>query len=337
MDRRHVEDDFESEPRHTRPPAREPMYIKFSPFRILLVIMLLWTGWSSWYLVGNGENAVVQRFGAYARTEEPGLRFKFPHPVEKATIVNVEQVQRVEIGFRTEKVGPPAEYTQIPEETEMLTGNMNIVELDFTVQYRRTSAKDWLFSVDDPEEAIRLLSQSAMRMVVGTKGFDEVATTGRANVQNESKAILDGFVKNMRLGATIGAVQLQDAHPPEKVMPAFKDVNNALENKQTKILEAEKYRNEQLPKARGNAKKIEEAATGYREERIKFANGDVAAFKEVLAKYRQAPQITLERLRLETLEELLPGHSQLIDVSGGGLLKYFDAQSFAPLAAKEKK
>jgi modulator of FtsH protease HflK len=321
----------------TEPDLKAQKPYRFSPFKLLFVILAAWSLWTSWYIVGNGKNSVVQRFGAYTRTEDPGLRFKLPYPVEKATIVNVEEVQRVEIGFRTKSVGPPAEYDQIPEESEMLTGNMNIVELDFTVQYRRTNAKDWLITAENPEEAIRLLAQSAMRMVVGTKGFDEVATTGRANVQNEAKAILIGLVQKMNLGITIVAVQLQDAHPPKKVMPSFKDVNDALEEKQGKILAAEKYRNEQLPKARGNVKKIEERSAAYKEERVRFARGDAAVFTGVLAKYRQAPQITLERLRLETLEVLLPGRNQLIDLSGSGLVKYFDAQSFGPIVPKEKK
>ena len=325
------------------PPSRgyehdreDEWFFRLTTFRVLGALAVVWSLWTCWFIVGNAENSVIQRFGRHVRTEEPGLRFKLPWPIESATEVNVQEVRRIEIGFRTTKVGPPAEYQDVPEEQEMLTGDTNIAELDFIVQYRKSDAAKWLFSVENPEEAISLVAQSAMRMVIGGSTFDDVATTGRAPIQEQTEKITQELANQLGLGATIIAVQLQDAHPPEKVMAAFKDVSSAKEDKDRLTREAEGYRDKQIPEARGTAKKVIEESLAYKEQRIRAARGDADRFLQVLAKYQQSPTITLERLRLEAIEQTLTGKGQLVDLSGGEMLKYYNAQALG-VVAQEKK
>lgn len=293
-------------------------------YRIILAFILLWFFWSSWFIVDKDENSVVQRFGKYVRTVEPGPRFKLPWPIEKATEVSVMSIYKIEVGFRTKSVGPPAEYEDMPEESTMLTGDTNIVELDFIIQYKRSNAAKWLFKVKNPEEAINLLGQSSIRMVVGGKAFDEIATMGRFKTQEECERILQKLCDRFGIDVNITAIQLQDVHPPSEVMKAFKDVTNAKEDKERLIQEANGYRNEKIPLARGMAKELIEKSLGYQSQRINSAKGDVARFSAVLKKYLEAPTITLERLRLETAEQVVPKKDQIIDLSQGGLLKLFD-------------
>lgn len=316
------------------------------PWRqILGGILAFWCVWTMFFFVSRNENSVIQRFGKHVRTVGPGLQFKLPWPIESATEVAVTDVRRMEIGFRTVdgkrilnidgKDVPEADvenndqFRGVPREDEMLTGDMNIVILDFVVQYSVSDAAKWLFRVRDPEQAVNFLAQGAMRLVAGGHSFDDVATTGRSAAQAEAERLLQELCDKLDFGAKIVAVQLQDAHPPKDVMPAFQDVTNAREDKAKRINEAQSYRNEKLPQARGTAAQYQREADGYKEQRVNFAKGDADRFNAVYERYRQAPQITLERLRLETIEQVLPGKDQLIDRSSGGVLKLFDTQKKA--------
>ncbi len=313
------------------------------PWRLIALGLIgAWCVWTMFFFVARNENSVVTRFGKFVRTVGPGLQFKLPWPIESADEVAVTDVRRMEIGFRTvdgkrmlsvngEDVAiadfeSKDEYRGVPREDEMLTGDMNIVILDFVVQYSISDAAKWLFRVRDPEQAINFLAQGAMRMVVGGENFDDVATSGRGAVQAEAQKLLQELCNKLDFGANIVAVQLQDTHPPKQVMAAFQDVTNAKEDKAKKINEAQSYRNEKLPQARGHAEQILKESAGYREQRINFATGDASRFMQVYAQYRQSPQITLERLRLEAIERILPGKDQLIDRGSGGVFKFFDTQ-----------
>lgn len=292
--------------------------------RGILALAVVWCFWTCWFVVDRDENSVVKRFGEHVRTVEPGFAFKLPYPIEDATEVAVTKVARVEVGFDSSVIDANGEELEIPHEHEMLTGDTNIVHLDFIVQYRAADAPKWLFRLREPDEAVKLLAQGAMRLVVGGHTFDDVATSGRTQIQEESEKLLQELCDKFDFGAKILAVQLQDAHPPNAVLAAFQDVNNAKEEGQKKISVAEGYQNERVPKARGEAKQIVEDSLGYRAARIQDAVGDADRFLSVYEKYRQAPELTRDRMRLEAIGDILAGKNQLIDNTGGNVLKFFD-------------
>lgn len=307
--------------------------VALSPLVILLLGSMFWT---TWFITSSQDNTVIQRFGKYVRTEEPGPHGKLPWPIETATDVPVARVFRLEIGFRTKEDTDPPEYEHVKSEDEMLTGDENIAHVDFVCQYRRADAGKWLFAADDPEEITRLICETAMRSSVAGATFDEIATTGRTQRQDEAKRVAQVLVNQIGLGVEIMAIQLQDVHPPEAVMAAFKDVTNAKENQQQSIRNAEGYQKEQIPNARGASKKITEDALGYKVERVNLAAGDANRFLELLAKYEQAPELVTQRMRFEAIEATLPGKRQLIDRSGGNMLKFFNTNTVAAAAATTK-
>ncbi|XOU95027.1 MAG: FtsH protease activity modulator HflK [Candidatus Kerfeldbacteria bacterium] len=289
-------------------------------FALYFVISLF----TFWYTVDKDENSVVQRFGKHVRTEEPGIHVKLPWPFEEATEVSVTKVKNIEIGFRTLDVGPPAEYQDIDEEALMLTGDANIVDLDFIVQFRSSDAAKWMFVLEDPLHALSMLSQSSMRYEVGRGSFDSVATSGRVTIQDNVHDLTSGLVSDLDFGVSIAGVQLQDAHPPEEVMHAFKDVTNAKEDKQKKVRSAEGYQNEILPQTRGKAKKMVEDALGFQAERIAIAQGDSSKFVDMLKEYKKLPGVTKDRMRLEVFGKILPGSKQWIILNGNGPLEFLD-------------
>lgn len=306
--------------------------------RIINMSHVHWTRWligfvafvvflSSWIYVSPDENAVIQRFGRHVRTEEPGLHFKAPWPVEESTTVSVTSIQRLELGYRTEKQGPPAEYKIVKDEAQMLTGDMNIIDIEWIKQFRRADAAKWLFSVKHPEKALQFLSQSSMRQVAGGTTFDDLATSGRAQVQDEDRKVSQQLTDALNLGAQFTLTQLQDVVPPENVKDAFRSVTNAKETQQKLVQEAEGYRNQRIPYARGEAAKIVQESEGYKQQRMDWARGDVARFLDVLAKYKQAPEITMQRLRLEGIESIMAGKDQLVDRSNEGPLKLYNTRN----------
>lgn len=294
------------------------------PFRWALIIYLIVALWTSWFIVDKDENAVIQRFGKHIRSAEPGFNGKAPWPFEYATEVQVKKVKNLEIGFRTIDEGPPAQYEDVESEALMLTGDANIVDLDFIIQYRPGNAADWLFKMEDPVAALMLLAQSSMRFTVGQSTFDSVATYGRNKIQMDVRDGLDKLNKELNYGPVLAGVQLQDVHPPADVMGAFKDVTNAREEKERMIRTAEGYQNGALPRAQGDARKMIEDALGYESERVQIARGDSARFVDVLKEYKKQPDITRTRLRLEALNKILPNTNQWIIVPEGGPLQFMN-------------
>lgn len=272
---------------------------------ILLVILILWL-LSGVYFVKPEQAGVVQRFGAYVHTTGPGPHWHLPFPIEKVTKPQVEKIQRLEIGFRTIRVGPPAQYRSVPEESLMLTGDENIVKLEFIVQYKIKDPVDYLFQVYDPLATVKLAAEAAMREVIGKNKIDEALTTGKGQIQDGTKVLLQEILDIYQAGVHIVAVQLQDVHPPDQVMQAFRDVASAKEDKIRMINESEGYRNEIVPMARGEAAKNIKEAEGYKAARIERAKGDAERFTKLLVEYRRAPEVTRKRVYLEALEEVLP-------------------------------
>lgn len=268
---------------------------------LILLILILYLA-SGIYIVQPNEQGVIRRFGKFTRIDSPGLHYHLPFPFETAVTPSVTEVKRIEIGFRTARGG----YLEVPEEALMLTGDENIVSAESIVQYRIKNAADYLFNIIDPELTVRNAAEAALRQVIGSRKIDDALTEGKYEIQEETKLLIQELLDLYQSGILVTAVQLQDVNPPEEVSAAFKDVASAKEDKSKFINEAEGYRNDVIPKARGEAAKIVKEAEGYKIERIRRAEGDVAKFNQILAEYQNGKEVTRNRLYIETMESVLP-------------------------------
>jgi membrane protease subunit HflK len=295
---------------------------------LILIIAVLWL-LSGIYIVGPDELGVVRRFGKAVRTAPPGIHYHLPSPFELVDIPKVTEVKRLEVGFRTIDPGPPARYRKYLQEAQMLTGDENIVNVEIIVQYKIKDPQDYLFKIRGLESMLRHATEAAIRQTVGSNLIDEVLTTGKFQVQEETKALLQNIVDRYKAGLLILAVQLQDVHPPEEVIQAFKDVASAKEDKDRLINLAKGYQNEVIPKARGEAEKRIREAEGYREERVKKGKGDADRFEKVWTEYRNAKTVTRKRLYLETMEKILPSIQKVIisPETNSSLLNLMDLMS----------
>ena len=278
---------------------------------VLVLIIALYLA-SGIFVVAPDEQGVVRRFGKFIRIESPGLNYHLPYPIETVVTPAVTQVKRVEIGFRTISFGPPARYQKIPAEALMLTGDENIVSAEAIVQYKIKDPVNYLFNIILPEQTVRDAAEAALRQVIGERKIDEALTVGKYEIQEETKKLLQILLDSYKAGILVVAVQLQDVIPPKEVQDAFKDVASAKEDKSKYINQAQGYRNDLIPKARGEAVKMTKEAEGYKIERIKKAEGDVAKFNSILTEYKKGESITQARLYLETMEEILPNMNKII-------------------------
>lgn len=280
---------------------------------VLIVLAIIFTGF---YTVPADSQAVLQRFGKYTSTEDPGLHFKIPLGVDTATIIPVSRQLKMEFGYGTPNATDPHQMDTEPDATQdMVTGDLNEAEVEWVVQYRITDPKQFLFAVQDPEDTLRAASEAVMREVVGDRTIDEVITYGRQDIENESLVLLKSVAKDYDLGITIDLVQLKNVNPPQPVQAAFNDVNNAQQEKQRDINQAQGEYNTVVPKAHGEADQMISVAEGNAAQRINEAKGDAAYFNDVLAQYVKAPDVTRRRLYLETMGEILPkmGNKIIID------------------------
>jgi modulator of FtsH protease HflK len=310
-----------------------------TPFLTVAALLVFNLAWSTWFVLGNDQSGVIQLLGKHVRTEGPGgIHGKLPFPFETLTTVGTTKVHQMEVGFRTEGDPKDKKYKELIEEAEMFTSDMNLVQIDFTVQYQSSDAAAWTFHVEDPQAVLRQFAESSVRNMVGGSTFDDAVTSGRGAVSAGTAATMQALVDKLGLGAHIGQINLQDAHPPQQVMAAFRDVNGAREDKEKLIQQGFGYYNANIPNARASAKKKIEDATGYKNKRIAEATGEANRFLEVLDKYSQAPEITAQRMRFEALNAILPGKDQVIDLAGkeSALLKLFDVGR-STTAAKEKQ
>ncbi|MAR36183.1 MAG: FtsH protease activity modulator HflK [Candidatus Marinimicrobia bacterium] len=283
-------------------------------FPIIVIAIVIWL-LLGLYSVGPDEVGVVQRFGKYDRVVGSGLNYHFPYPIETVKTPKVTEVKRIEIGFRT--IGKN-QYRTIEQESLMLTGDENIVDAELIVQYKIKEPIDYLFNFIGPELTLREASEASLRTVIGRHNIDEALTSGKFMIQEETKELLQITLDKYETGVIVVAVQLQDVSPPKQVIDAFKDVASAKEDKNRMINEAEGYRNDIIPKARGEAQAMIREAEGFRESRIKRAEGDVAKFKAIVKEYVKAKDVTKERLYLEAMEEILPGIDKYIVPNGEG-------------------
>jgi len=315
------------------------------PFGPIFTFNWLWLKWlipavvvlwflSGIYIVRPDEQGVVRMFGKAVRVTQPGPHYHLPQPIEKVDKVKVKQVRRIELGFRTIRPGPPARYRFVPEESLMLTGDEQIIDAQIIVQYQVKDPEKFLFNVRDlerPQGALMDAAEVALRQVVGQRPIDDVLIAEKLQIEIDIRELLQQIIDGYDSGVRVVEVKLQTVRPPEEVASAFSDVVSAKEDKDRLIKEAEGYREDVLPKARGHAQKILREAEAYKAERIKRAQGDADRFLAVLKEYAKAKDVTRTRLYLETMERILPGIRKfVIDPEvGGNLLQFLPLETSA--------
>jgi membrane protease subunit HflK len=293
-------------------------------YGIIAVIVIVLLS-STFYSVGTESVGVVQRFGRYVRTTQPGLHFKLPIGIEKVTKVPVTRILSQEFGFRTSKPGVRTQRTgkTYYDESLMLTGDLNVVVADWIVQYKVSDPRAYLFNVRNVEETIRDVSEAAMRLVVGDHSVDGVLTIERIQVGENAALKMQEILDRYETGIHIVTVKLQDVTPPDPVKPAFNSVNEAKQEKEQMINEAMKEYNTVIPKARGDAEKTIKEAEGYAIDRVNRADGDASRFDELYKQYARAQDVTRRRLYMETMGKVFPKvkNIYIIDEDEQGLLR----------------
>ncbi|MFO0706809.1 MAG: FtsH protease activity modulator HflK [Nitrospira sp.] len=302
---------------------------------LLLAALAVFLVWQSAFIVAPDEEGVVKRFGTPVRTVGPGPHFKIP-VAESVLQPKVEKLHRVEIGFRTDRQG---RQQMVPQEALMLTGDMNILAIEFIVQYKIKEAQQYLFDVADIHDTIGKAAEASMREVIGKSKIDEALTTGKASIQQDTLVLLQAILDQYQSGVQVAAVQLQDVDPPEAVAAAFKDVTNAKEDREKLINQAQGYRNDILPKAKGEAAQMVNQAKAYAQSRLNRAQGEANRFVATLKEYNQAKDIISKRLYIETMEEILPEMEKvIIDGKGGDrVLPYLPLERSRPRASQTEE
>lgn len=304
---------------------------KLKPYlrKILLGIILVIFFWLAFFQVEPEEIGVITRFGKYVREVEPGLNFKIPL-VERVYWVPVERQQKQEFGFRTISAGIQSEFTKsgTTDESLMLTGDLNLADVEWVVQYRIDDPYSFLFKVRNPVNSLRDISEAAMRQVVGDRTVNEVLTVGRTEIASSVFEEIQKICIEYSLGIKIEQVVLQDVNPPDEVKDAFNAVNEAQQEKETLINQAKSEYNKVIPKARGQADETIQKAEGYSTERVNNALGEVARFNALYSEYIKAPEVTKRRIYLETMENVIPklGHKIISDEKGNNVLPLLQMQ-----------
>ena len=299
------------------PNSKSPL--NFSIFFIVVITIYLGSGF---YRVGTDEQGVVTRFGEYVRTSEPGLHYHLPFPIEKVLKPKVTKVNRIEVGFRTSQsqFSQSSQARQVPEEALMLTGDENIVDLNFTVFWIIKDAKDFLFNIRNPEMTIKSVGESVMREKIGQTPIDPILSEGKSVVEEDAKNKLQEVLDYYNSGVLVTQVQLQKADPPELVIESYRDVQRAKTDEQRLKNEAESYRNDIIPRARGEAEQMLQKAEGYKQEVVAKSKGEAERFISVYNSYKSSKDVTRQRIYLETLEQTLGNINKVIidnDAQGG--------------------
>ncbi len=285
---------------------------------IIIIAVAFWFA-TGIFIVDPEEQAVIKRFGEVTDVVGPGPHYHFPSPIETVQIAPVTAVRRLEIGFRTIQVGPPAKYRRVLKESLMLTGDENIIDVQFIVQYRISNLENYLYSLTNPDETVKSAAESAMREVIGDTSVTEALTVGKGVIEDTTQQLLQQTMNSYLAGIKIENVKLQDVHPPDAVKEAFKDVVSAREDREKMINDAEGYRNNLVPKSRGEAAQVINNARAYAKEKVLVALGESERFNLVYEEYRKAKKITRERILLETMASILPKVTKVIaDKSVGG-------------------
>ncbi len=308
---------------------------------ILAVIVVGIGGWlaTGFYTVQPSELAAVRLFGAFRGTEDAGLHWYMPSPVGAVDVVSVEETRRMELGFRAEP------DRDVPVESQMITGDLNIVDIDLVVQYRIKSLEQFLFNVADPGDpdrpdaqegrpdgrTLRDATEAALRQVVGQRSIDDPLRVNREAVQEDTRVLLQQIVDQYSAGIEILNVQLQNVQPPDPVRDAFDDVNRARVDRESRINESLAYEQDRVPRARGAAQQVTQAAEAFKSARIARAQGEADQFSAIFNEYRDSQEVTRTRLYLEAMEQILPGVTLfIVDESTGGVLPFLPLTGGVP-------
>jgi len=288
---------------------------------IVLGVLVLW-GFSGFFRVEPDELGVVLRFGKQVREVQPGLNYHLPYPVEKVLTPKALRINKIDIGMRiVDDLRRGGTTTRdVPEESLMLTGDENIVDVDFSVLWKvkPTGVGDYLFNIQNPEGTVKAVAESAMREVVGRSEIQPILTGARQTIENAVQELMQRTLDHYGAGILVQQVQLQKVDPPSQVIDAFRDVQAARADLERAINEAQTYANRVVPEARGRVAQITQAAEAYKQQTVAEATGQTARFLKIFEQYKKAPDVTRERMYLETMERILSGTDKIILDSGGG-------------------
>ena len=291
---------------------------------ILLAAIAIW-GFSGFFRVDPDELGVVVRFGKYVREVQPGLNYHLPYPIETALTPQALRVNKIDIGMRVAAdLRRGTTIRRVPEESLMLTGDENIVDVDFSVLWKikPNGVGDYLFNIQQPEGTVKAVAESAMREVVGRSNIQPILTGARQNIETGVQDLMQSVLDKYGAGIQITQVQLQKVDPPSQVIDAFRDVQAARADLERSQNEAQTYANKVVPEARGRAAQITQNAEAYREQTVAEAKGATSRFLQVYDEYKKAPDVTRQRMYLETMERLFGGTDKIIMDSGGGVVPY---------------
>jgi membrane protease subunit HflK len=296
----------------------------------IVVVLALIVVLSSFFIVDQTEESVVLNLGKFSRLVGPGLHFKLPFGVEQNFNVPTQLIQKEEFGFRTESSGIISQYSaaEFPNESTMLTGDLNIVDVEWIIQYQIMDARAWLFSVDNRHQTMRDISQSVINQMVGDRTIFDVIGSERANIELKGQDLMNQLFTLYSLGVRVVTVKLQNIVPPKgAVQDAFEDINKAVQDRSRLINEGKEAYNEAIPKARGQADQVQQEAQGYATERVNRARGDVSRFLAVLGEYRQAPDVVRTRLFYEMYDEVFGGAAATTDLIDKNLKNFLPLKS----------
>lgn len=287
---------------------------------ILIILLFIWLA-SGLYRVGPDEQGVVLRFGKFIKTTQPGLHYHIPIPIETVETPKVTKVNRIDIGFRSERdsgFSTGGGVADVPQESLMLTGDENIVNIDFSVFWVIKDAGKFLFEIQDPEGTVKAAAETAMREVIAKSDIQPILTEGRAKIEVETQEIIQSILDEYQSGIQVTQVQTQKADPPDQVIDAFRDVQAARADMERSKNEAEAYANDVIPRARGEAAKIMQAAEAYKQKVVAASEGEASRFLSIFNEYEKAKEVTQERMYLETMERVLADIDKVIIEKGAG-------------------
>ena len=289
-----------------------------------IIILGLWLA-SGFYRVLPDEQGVVLRFGKYVNQTQPGLHYHLPYPIETAVTPKVTRVNRIDVGYRSAAdTGRATSVSDVPEESLMLTGDENIVDIDYSVFWIIKDAGKFLFNIQAPEDTVKSVAETAMREVIARYDIQSILTEGRAQVEIDTQEIMQEILDFYDSGISITQVQTQKADPPNQVIDAFRDVQAAKADKERAQNEAESYSNDVIPRARGEAAQVLQQAEAYKREVVALAEGEASRFLSIYNEYRKAKTVTQERMYLETMEKVMADINKIIidKESGSGVVPY---------------
>ena len=294
------------------------------PITLFIIGAIVVWALSGFYRVDADEQGVVLRFGKYTNMTQPGLNYHLPFPIESVMTPKVSRVNRIDVGFRSSNEGSRGTIGDIKEESAMLTGDENIVDINYSVFWVIKDASKYLFNIQDPIGTIKVVAETAMREVIARKKIQTILTQGRAEIEIEVQKIMQQILDSYNSGVDITQVQAQKSDPPAQVIDSFRDVQAAKADKERAQNEAEAYANDVIPRARGEAAKIVQEAEGYKKEVVAQAEGEASRFIAIYNEYAKAKTVTQERMYLETMEKVLSGVNKIIidKQTGSGVVPY---------------